>query len=213
MNMNYKRLLLVIILLVELNQSGNAANLHSKFMAINISGQPGLPFPLKTGFTAAYQKATFWKCDYSSAGAAHAYWVILPNTLKPTAIKPQQLKEVGLTNIGIYNTIDKTLPYIEVWVAYETVTNGKSPVVWLLNKVQITGEKVLHQNMITYPDGSKNIDVLTSKTIGNGEQVISRFTGISKGNNYYVLKASCNQKDYAAQAKNIFHIVSHWGLK
>ena len=80
--------------------------------------QSKLPFPLKTGFTAAYLKATFWKCNYNSAGPEHAYWVILPNTIRPTAITPAKLAPVGLTNIGIYNTIDKTLPYIEVWVAY-----------------------------------------------------------------------------------------------
>ncbi|MBS7566756.1 hypothetical protein KHS38_20290 [Mucilaginibacter sp. Bleaf8] len=175
--------------------------------------QPAIPFPLNSGFSDDYLKATFWKCNYSSAGPEHAYWVILPNTIKPTSVDPKPLPQVGLNNIGIYNVIDKTLPYIEVWVAYETVKDKQTPTEWLLNKLRITGEKVLNQNEINYPNGQKNLDVLTVKTIGNGERVISRFTGVSKGNNYYVLKASANEKNYASQANTIFHIVSHWGLK
>jgi len=175
--------------------------------------QPGIPFPLATGFTNEYLKATFWKCNYSSAGLQHAYWVILPNTIKPTSIEPKKLAPIGITNIGIYNTIDKTLPYIEVWVAYETVKTNQTPTDWLLHILKITGEKVLNKNVINYPDGQKNLDVLTSKTLGNGTKVISRFTGVSKGHDYYVLKATASEKDYTSQAKNIFHIVSHWGLK
>jgi len=175
--------------------------------------QSQIPFPLSTGFSNEYLKATFWKCNYSSAGTQHAYWVILPNTIKPTTVEPKKLNSVGLTNIGIYNTIDKTLPYIEVWVAYETVTTKQTPSEWLLHKIKITGEKVLNQNVINYPNGQKNLDVLTSKKLENGAVVISRFTGVSKGHDYYVLKATASEKDYLSQAKNIFHIVSHWGLK
>ncbi|MGZ3874023.1 MAG: hypothetical protein ACXVJD_13970, partial [Mucilaginibacter sp.] len=88
-----------------------------------------------------------------------------------------------------------------------------SPSAWLLNKIRTTGETILNQNTISYPDGQKNLDVLTTKTIGNGEKVISRFTGIHRGNEYLVLKASCNERDYKTQANTIFHIVSHWGLR
>lgn len=172
-----------------------------------------LPFPMQTGFTDEYLKATFWKCDYNSAGPENAYWVILPNTIKPTAIKPQKLEKVGLTNIGVYNTIDKSLPYIEVWVAYEALNTKQSPADWLLNKIRLTGETILNQSPVTYPDGQKNVNVLTSKTIGDGEKVISRFTGMHQGNTYFVLKASCSEKDYQGQANTIFHIVSHWGLQ
>ncbi|MEO5911752.1 MAG: hypothetical protein ABIP95_12755 [Pelobium sp.] len=175
--------------------------------------QEKLPFPMQTGFTDAYLKATFWKCNYNSAGSENAYWVILPNTIKPTAVEPQKIEKVGLTNIGVYNTIDKSLPYIEVWVAYETLDSKQIAADWLLNKIRITGETILNQSPITYPNGQKNVDVLTSKIVGNGERVISRFTGIHNGDNYYVLKASCNEKDYKGQANTLFHIVSHWGLK
>jgi len=172
-----------------------------------------LPFPLQTGFSDAYLKATFWKCNYSSAGPSHTYWVILPNTLRPTTLEPEVLKPVALTNIGIYNTIDKTLPYIEVRFAFENVADSITPSAWLLHKIKITGESVLQENNFQYEDGQKNLDVLTSKTLPDGEKVISRFVGQKKGNDYYLIKVSCNEKDYLTQANTIFHVVSHWGAK
>lgn len=178
-----------------------------------VQAQQPIPFPLSTGFSNDYLRATFWKCHYSSAGKQHAYWVILPNTMRPTEIKPKVLPQVGLTSMGVYNTIDKTLPYIEVWVWYETVNKKQSPAQWMLGKLKLTGERVLNQNIITYPDGQKNLDVLTAKTLKNGVRVISRFTGISKGNTYYLLKAAASEKEYLSQAKNMFHTVSHWGLE
>lgn len=196
---------------MDTNKDTNNAVLASQ----ETTGQPKpkVPFPLSTGYTSEYMKATFWKCNYNSAGPEHAYWVILPNTIKPTDIEPKKLSQVGLTSIGVYNTIDKTLPYIEVWVGYETVNSGQGPTEWMLNKLHITGEEVLNKNIINYPDGSKNLDVLTFKTTSNGEKIISRFTGMSKGQNYYILKASASEKDYNTQANTIFHIVSHWSLK
>ncbi len=172
-----------------------------------------LPFPLKTGFTNDYLKATFWKCNYSSAGASHAYWVILPNTLRPTKVEPEVIKGLTLTSIGTYSTIDKTLPYIEVQVGYETLKDITDPSAWLLEKIKLMGESILNKNEFQYEDGQKNLDLLTYKVIPGGEKVVSRFVGQKNGNDYYFIKAACNEKDYTAQANTVFHTVSHWGLK
>ncbi|WP_459504014.1 hypothetical protein, partial [Erwinia amylovora] len=61
-------------------------------------------------------------------------------------------------------------------------------------------------------------DVLTLKTHGSGDEVISRYT-VQKdynpkdgGGNYFLLKASCAARDYAALASDIFAIVVSWDL-
>lgn len=171
-----------------------------------------ISFPLENNFTKEYLVENFWKCNYSSAGEALAYWTVLPKNVKPTKTEPAILEGQGLTNIGIYNTIDKAA-YVEVWVAYETLTTPMQPMDWLLGKLKITGETVLHQNVINTKEGERYLDVLSSKTISNGENVISRFTVLKTGLNYFVIKAACNEKDYAALSTTLQHITATWGLK
>jgi len=198
--------LVLLVTSCELKVNTKPTEKENKEMKQNI------PFPLETKFTKEYLVANFWKCNYSTAGEGFAYWVILPNNVKPTKLEPELMKEVGLTNIGIYNTIDKSA-YIEVWVAYETITTPTQPMDWLTHKIKITGETILHQNIINTTSGNKYLDVLTSKTIANGENVISRFTVLKSSSNYFIIKATCNEKDYISLSETLLHIVSTWGLK
>ena len=207
-----KNTLLALGLIISLSGCEFKVNMQKDQKKEEAPKAAALPFPLKTDFTDDYLRATFWKCNYSSAGSSRAYWVILPNILRPTAIDPKVIPGVGLTEIGVYNTIDKTLPYIEVMVYYEEVKTGVNPADWLLEKVKITGETVLHKNEFKFPNGQSNLDVLTFKKVANGERVVSRLVGLQNGNDYFVIKVSCNEKDYAAQANTIFHVVSHWNI-
>lgn len=171
-----------------------------------------IPFPLETKFTNEYLKASFWKCNYSSAGEPLAYWVILPNQVKPTKLEPVQIEKLNLTNIGQYTTIDKSA-YIEVEVAYETLKTEVQPSDWLLGKLKLMKETVLNQNLVKAANGEQYLDVLTSNTLANGETLISRSSVLKSGANYFVIRVSSSRKDYADLAETMQHISTNWGLK
>lgn len=167
-----------------------------------------LSFPIENDFTNEYLLTNFWKCNYDTAGEELAYWTILPNFVKPTKLEPQQINGLDLTNIGIYNTIDEN-PYIEVWVAYETVTNQSSISEWFENILEKTGETILNKNKIQ----GQFLDYLTYQKVQNGEKVISRLTLLKKDNHYFVLKVSTNENLYPELAETMHHIATSWGLK
>lgn len=171
-----------------------------------------IPFPLETKFTNEYLKASFWKCNYSSAGEPLAYWVILPNQVKPTKLEPVQIEKLNLTNIGQYTTIDKSA-YIEVEVAYETLKTEVQPSDWLLGKLKLMKETVLNQNLVKAANGEQYLDVLTRNTLANGETLISRSSVLKSGANYFVIRVSSSRKDYADLAETMQHISTNWGLK
>ena len=168
-------------------------------------------FPMENNFSKEYLVENFWKCRYTSAGKEYSYAVILPKNVKPTHIEPTVLSDVNLTSIGIYNTID-TGAYMEVWVAYESLTQYVEPMQWLFDKIKRTGETVLSYHVVEGKEGEKYLDVLTIKTIKNNESVISRFTVFRNNLNYFTLKASCNVNDYGTLAQTIQHITSSWKL-
>lgn len=176
-------------------------------------------FPLASPFTKEEMQQRYWKCLYTSSSEKMLhYWVALPQSLKPAEIKPVDFPEVGLVNIGRYITSDDT-PYLEVWAAYERCEWEMNASDWLFKKLSIMGEKILHQRIINNPNGSgKFADVLTVKVHASGDEVISRYT-IQKdynpaegGGNYFLLKASCASRDYAALADDIFFVVVNWDL-
>jgi hypothetical protein len=167
-----------------------------------------LPFPVNNDFTNDYLISNFWKCNYDTAGEELAYFTILPNFVKPTSLQPQTIDGLELTNIGIYKTIDEN-PYLEVWVAYETITNQITISDWLENILHKTGETILNKNKIQ----DQFLDYLTYQKVQNGEKVISRLTLLKKDNRYFVLKVSTNEKMYPQLAETIQHIATSWGLK
>ncbi|WP_168409238.1 hypothetical protein [Erwinia amylovora] len=179
----------------------------------------GFDFPLKSPFTQEEVQQRFWKCLYTSADQQMLhYWVVLPHRVQPAELTPVNFPEVGLTNIGRYITNDES-PYLEVWAAYQHCRWEMNASDWLFNRLDMMGEKVLHQRIIDNPSGSGSFaDVLTLKTHGSGDEVISRYT-VQKdsnpkdgGGNYFLLKASCAARDYAALASDIFAIVVSWDL-
>ncbi|ADP10132.1 hypothetical protein EJP617_04510 [Erwinia sp. Ejp617] len=179
----------------------------------------GFDFPLKSAFTQEDVQQRFWKCLYTSADHQMLhYWVLLPQRVQPAELSPVSFPEVGLTNIGRYITNDES-PYLEVWAAYQHCRWEMNASDWLFNRLALMGEKVLHQRIIENPSGSGSFaDVLTLKTHGSGDEVISRYT-VQKdynpkdgGGNYFLLKASCAARDYAALASDVFAIVVSWDL-
>lgn len=170
------------------------------------------PFPVENNFTEEYLVNNFWKCNYDTAGADKAYWVILPNYVKPTKLDPQPINGMDLTNIGIYNTIDEN-PYMEIWVAYSNVSNDIQPSEWLESILTKTGENILNKNEIITKSGEKFLDVLSSKNISENERVISRCAVLKNNQNYFVIKVTTNEKLYPELAQTIQHIATSWGLK
>ena len=180
-----------------------------------------LSFPMETGFTKEFLQVNFWKCNYNTAGEALAYWVILPDNMKPVKIEPIQIASTSVLNIGQYERID-TSPYIEVWVCVETLTESVEPADWLRNWLKISNETIIHEQDVIGSTGSKYLDVLTSKLHADNDVSISRFTvyrsTFSLPNeevqwNYFFLKVSCGINDYETLAKIMRHISSNWGVK
>ena len=170
--------------------------------------EQNIPFPLTTDFSKEFLMENFWKCHYSYANVPE-YWVILPNNVKPTKIDPVPVAG-NLINIGQYQTIDKS-NYMEVNVFYESVSKTVQPADWLSEKLKISNESIIHQNIINAANGEKYLDILTFKFIAN-ENVISRFTVLKSGTNYFFIKASCNEKDYPALADKMRHITVNWNI-
>jgi hypothetical protein len=163
-----------------------------------------LSFPMENNFDEKYLLNNFWKCNYDSAGEEFAYSIIIPNYAKPTSVKPTKTIG-GLTNIGIYNTIGDQQKYVEAWIGYEKVDKFIQPADWLLSKLDLSGEIILSQNIVTTKNNEKYVDVLTRKQAKNGV-VISRFIVLKEDFNYYLSKVSCDKKNYPELAETIQHI-------
>ncbi|CZX16008.1 hypothetical protein [Enterobacter bugandensis] len=176
-------------------------------------------FPLEMKDQEKEIRENFWKCLYTSAEKEMLhYWLLLPQNVKPAELKPITFQEVGLTNIGRY-IADDTGPYIEVWAAYEHCQWEMNASDWLINKLDLMGEKVLSQRIITHPSGSgKFADILSIKTMPSGDEVVSRYTvqkdynPVNGGGNYFLLKTACASKDYNTIADTIFLIAINWDL-
>ncbi|MFK3704708.1 hypothetical protein ACI2JR_07040 [Klebsiella sp. NPDC088457] len=176
-------------------------------------------FPLELQDQAQAVRDGFWKCLYTSAEKEMLhYWILLPQSVKPVELRPVVFQDVGLTNIGRYITED-TSPYVEVWAAYEHCRWEMNASDWLINKLDLMGEKILHQRIITHPSGSgKFADILTSKTMTSGDEVVSRYSvqkdynPINGGGNYFLIKTSCAARDYNALANQILLIAINWDL-
>jgi hypothetical protein len=171
-----------------------------------------LDFPLESTFSKEYLLQNFWKCNYDSAGEPLAYWVVLPKNVKPTKIEPELLKNVGLTSIGGYQTIDKS-DYMEVDLGYETLATPIQPSTWLKEKLKVMGDKVLNQNIVRTKDNEEYLDVLTRRTLKNGDHIISRLNVMKSGLNYFVIRVSCDEKVYKNLAQTIFHTSTTWSPK
>jgi len=182
---------------------------QQKVMNENNSTQQNIPFPMTPNYSREFLMENFWKCNYRY-NSAPEYWVILPKNVKPVKIEPIQVTG-NLINIGQYQTIDKS-NYLEVWVFYEVVSGTVQPADWLSEKLKISNESIIHQNIINTSNGEKYSDVLTSKVIIDGEKIISRFTVLKKGSNYFCIKASCNEKDYSVLADKMRHITANWNI-
>ncbi|MBB6272675.1 hypothetical protein HDF26_003132 [Pedobacter cryoconitis] len=169
-------------------------------------------FPLETSFTNDYLVKNFWKANYDSAGEKLAYYVILPKNVKATKVEPELVKTLGLTIIGQYSTIDQGA-YMEVQVAYESLSTKIQPSEWLGDKLKTMNETILKQHLITAKNGEKYLDVLTAKKMKDGNDIISRLTVLKSDLNYFTIKTSCARKDYKSLAGTMQHISSNWGLK
>lgn len=161
-------------------------------------------FPMENKFDEKYLLNNFWKCNYDSAGEEFAYSIILPNYVKSTSVKPTGTVG-GLTNIGIYNTIGEQNKYVEAWMGYEKVNEDIQPADWLKSKLDLSGETIINQNIITAKNGEQYLDVLTKKQIKD-ETIISRFTVLREDNNYYLSKVSCDSNNYPELSETVQHI-------
>jgi len=174
-------------------------------------------FPIEQKLSNEYLKENFWKCIYTSAEEPLQYWIILPNNVKPTKLEPIKLNDLGLVNIGQYTRIDGS-PYLEVEVVYEHCQYEMNTSDWLIKKLAMMGEYVLEKREIEGKSTGIYLDILTSKTMPSGEEIISRFTTLKDydkkkaGANYFCIKASCIEKDYENLADSILQIVSNWDL-
>lgn len=174
-------------------------------------------FPIEQRLDDLFLKENFWKCLYTSAEEQLHYWIILPNSLKPTSLHKKEIKGLDLTIIGEYTRIDDS-PYLEVSVGYEFCKYEMNTSDWLLKKLYIMGEQILNYRVIEGKTTGEYLDVLTYKKMPSGDEVISRFTCLKdfdkerNGANHFCMKASCLKKDYDNLALNIFQIVSNWDL-
>lgn len=169
-------------------------------------------FPLESTYSKEYLLQNFWKCTYDSAGDPLAYWVVLPKNVKPTNIKPQVVEPLGLTFIGDYNTIDKS-DYLEVQIGYETLSAPEQPVAWLKGKLALMHDQILNQNSIRTQNGEEYLDVLTMRSLKNGDHIISRLNVLKSGLNYFMIRVSCDEKVYKNLSQTMFHTSTTWGLK
>lgn len=175
-------------------------------------------FPVNSAFSKDEIGKNFYRCLYTSADRDMLhYWVILPNSLKPAELAPVTFADTRLTNIGRYITTDDS-PYLEVWAAYEHCEWEMNPSDWLLNRLEVMGERILQNRIIVNPASGNLMDVLTIKTHPSGDEVISRFTvqkdynPKSGGGNYFLMKVSCASRDYEKQANNILIVATNWNL-
>jgi hypothetical protein len=172
-----------------------------------------LSFPQSTGYSIDYLKTNFWRLNYSSAGPVLAYRIVVPVKMRPTNVKPTPVKDIGITLIGEYQIIDKTVPYLEVQVAYEKVSN-KHPNIksWFSEKLNKLKGTLRAQAAISIA-GKNGYDVLFTRTLKSGEQYISRASMLVAGDNYIMVTAMSSKADYNKSAKTIYHILSNWNMQ
>lgn len=170
-------------------------------------------FPQSTGYTVDYLKTNFWRLSYSSAGPALAYRIVMPVKMRPTNIKATPVKDIGITLIGEYQIIDKTMPYLEVQVAYEKVSNGHPDIkLWFSEKLKKLKGTLRAEAAINI-GGKNGYDVLFTRTLKSGEQYISRASMLVAGDNYVMVTAMSSKADYDKSAKTIYHILSNWDMQ
>jgi hypothetical protein len=174
-------------------------------------------FPIEQELSVSYLKENFWKCNFTSAEYPFQYWIILPNSVKPTSIETKEIKGIGLTIIGQYTRIDDS-PYLEVSVAYEFCKYEMNASDWLQKKLYQMGEQIINYREIDGKSTGKYLDILTFKIMHSGEQVVSRFTCLKDydkekmGANYFCVKVSCLANDYDDLALTILQIATNWDL-
>lgn len=74
-------------------------------------------------------------------------------------------------------------------------------------------DKILNQNLIRTKEGEEYVDVLTSRTMKDGNHIISRLNVLKSGLNFFMIRVSCDEKVYQKLAPTIFHTSTTWGLK
>ncbi|MBF7995135.1 hypothetical protein [Rahnella laticis] len=114
--------------------------------------------------------------------------------------------------IGLYRTENMSRPFLEVAVAYETLTKEINCNDWLYNILDLMGEIIIHKHEFTLESGVY-ADVLTKKVYGD-EVMISRFKVMkdfdyeSGGANFFVVKATCYERDYSVLHEDILQSIS-----
>ncbi|WP_462267451.1 hypothetical protein [Mucilaginibacter sp.] len=176
-----------------------------------------LNFPVEQQLQPAYLKEHFWKCNYTSVDAPLQYWILLPNTVKPVVTNPVAHTELKLTSIGQYCTVDNSA-YLEVQMLYEHVSYEMNAADWLLKKLAIMSEVVLHVRELKGKSTGNYLDVLTCSTWPNGDQMVSRFTVLKDydiertGANLLCVKVTCKIEDYPDYAYQILQIAGNWNF-
>ena len=167
-------------------------------------------FPHETHFTKEYLIQNFWKCNYRQAGDSLAYWIILPNNIRPFNLEPVAISGTGLTTIGQYKTIDDGA-YIEIEMAFENVAEYIQPVNWVTEKLRLAEHDIIDSIEIQAESGEKFMDVLTYRTM-SGEAIVSRVVVFRRGLNYLLLCVMCSGEDYEELAETIAHITMNWNM-
>ncbi|GGI49887.1 hypothetical protein GCM10011425_10990 [Mucilaginibacter galii] len=172
-----------------------------------------ISFPQSTGYSLDYLKANFWRLNYSSAGPALAYRIVVPVKMRPTNVKPTTVRDIGITLIGEYQIIDKTMPYLEVQVAYEKVSNVHPDIKSWFNEKLKKLKGTLRAKAAINIAGKNGYDVLFTRTLKSGEQYITRASMLVAGDNYVMVTAMSSKADYDKSAKTIYHILSNWNMQ
>ncbi|MEW7312653.1 hypothetical protein AB1E22_08000 [Buttiauxella gaviniae] len=114
--------------------------------------------------------------------------------------------------IGLYRTSEDADRYLEVVVAYETLTKEINGSDWLYHILELMGETIIDKQESFFESGNYT-DVLTKKTFGD-ETMISRFKVIkdsdeeSGGANLFLIKATCHEKNYIALHEDMLQSIS-----
>lgn len=174
-----------------------------------------LLFPIEQTLSPDYLRDNFWKCNFTSVKEPLQYWILLPNTVKPVNLKKVKHPNLKLNVWGQYCIVENK-PYLEVQMLQEYIHYELNPADWLLKKLALMGETVMHLREIQGKSTGVYLDVLTHKKWLGGEDIISRFTVLKdsgtgqSGANILCAKASCLYDDYNAYALQILQIVGNW---
>ena len=107
---------------------------------------------------------------------------------------------------------------LEVSVYYEHCWYEMNAADWLVKKLDLMGENILHYRKINGTSTGTYADILTSKKTNKGESVISRFSVLKdydpdfSGANYFMAKASCFKEDYQGRMLDMLQITNNWDL-